>query len=490
MDPAAVAVRRGSTTMWVAPAARPASKHCMAGGMVAAGFEPTSRIALASARSASGNGSPRSIPKARLAAVAAERHAEPAVVVDHGRAQRDPGELAEARTPSRWSVRRRRSSRPRRGRTAAWVRRDPVGDQVERLVPVGGSQRAAAVARHRPDQRLQQSLRMVEQRRRVPALRAQPAAVGREVQSCGRRVAGRSASGQRDPALQGAVRAVRRGWGRRVTSLCCRESLLQPSVPRVTGGHRSLTRRRRLGEVGNGCGRSVTVRYALMTNSSPPPSAAGVNRETMRLHQSETASVMTDCSTSWEESPGARRAIMQLDLDIRDRRVVSSARTAPPAGSCAASPRAGARVTAVVSGPLPTSVLLPPGVPDRGQPAADDTPAWLRLLAPAWLVVDRRTGSERGFGGPRPGCSSCRSCAPPSPPPRSYGSRHAGRRRSRHHQTAHPGGLCGAGRGRRGLLRPAGAHRRARPARARSRADRRRQVPVPPPGSVRTESRT
>jgi hypothetical protein len=40
--------------------------------MVAAGFEPTSRITRAWATSASGNGSPRSIPKARFAAVAAD----------------------------------------------------------------------------------------------------------------------------------------------------------------------------------------------------------------------------------------------------------------------------------------------------------------------------------------------------------------------------------------------------------------------------------
>lgn len=58
--------------MWVAPAARPASKYCMAGGMVSAGLDPTSRIALASAMSESGNGSPRSTPKARFPAVAAD----------------------------------------------------------------------------------------------------------------------------------------------------------------------------------------------------------------------------------------------------------------------------------------------------------------------------------------------------------------------------------------------------------------------------------
>jgi len=40
--------------------------------MVSAGLDPTSRTAAASAMSESGNGSPRSIPKARLPAVAAE----------------------------------------------------------------------------------------------------------------------------------------------------------------------------------------------------------------------------------------------------------------------------------------------------------------------------------------------------------------------------------------------------------------------------------
>jgi hypothetical protein len=55
-----------------APAARPASKYCMAGGIASAGFAPTSSTVRASATSASGNGSPRSTPRARLAAVAAD----------------------------------------------------------------------------------------------------------------------------------------------------------------------------------------------------------------------------------------------------------------------------------------------------------------------------------------------------------------------------------------------------------------------------------
>ena len=63
--------RRGSTTICVAPFARPL-EHCIAGGMVAARLAPTSRIASAPAMSASGNGSPRSTPKARLEAAAAD----------------------------------------------------------------------------------------------------------------------------------------------------------------------------------------------------------------------------------------------------------------------------------------------------------------------------------------------------------------------------------------------------------------------------------
>jgi hypothetical protein len=44
----------------------------MSGGIVSAGFAPTSRIASARAMSATGKGSPRSIPNARVAAAAAD----------------------------------------------------------------------------------------------------------------------------------------------------------------------------------------------------------------------------------------------------------------------------------------------------------------------------------------------------------------------------------------------------------------------------------
>jgi hypothetical protein len=56
----------------VAPRLRPSSNHCIAGGMVSAGLAPISRTTSAAAMSASGNGMPRSLPNARMAAAAAE----------------------------------------------------------------------------------------------------------------------------------------------------------------------------------------------------------------------------------------------------------------------------------------------------------------------------------------------------------------------------------------------------------------------------------
>jgi hypothetical protein len=56
----------------VVPRLRPSSNHCIAGGMVSAGFAPTSRTTSAAAMSTNGNGRPRSMPNARVAAAAAE----------------------------------------------------------------------------------------------------------------------------------------------------------------------------------------------------------------------------------------------------------------------------------------------------------------------------------------------------------------------------------------------------------------------------------
>ena len=91
----AVGVRRGSITTTLPPRARSASRWRAAGGMVSARFDPTRTSTSVCSTSASGNGSPRSRPKARLPARRGRRHAPAAVVVDLAGAERDPGELAE-----------------------------------------------------------------------------------------------------------------------------------------------------------------------------------------------------------------------------------------------------------------------------------------------------------------------------------------------------------------------------------------------------------
>ena len=68
----AVGVRRGSITTTLPPRARRASRWRAAGGMVSARFEPTSTSTSVCSMSASGNGSPRSTPNARLPADAAD----------------------------------------------------------------------------------------------------------------------------------------------------------------------------------------------------------------------------------------------------------------------------------------------------------------------------------------------------------------------------------------------------------------------------------
>ena len=75
------------------------------------------------------------------------RHAEPAVVVDLRGAEHDPGELARARTPSRWSARRRRRPRTRPGRAPYACGASPSAIAVERLVPGGRLELAAGARR-------------------------------------------------------------------------------------------------------------------------------------------------------------------------------------------------------------------------------------------------------------------------------------------------------------------------------------------------------
>ncbi|GAA3030185.1 hypothetical protein GCM10017559_66000 [Streptosporangium longisporum] len=68
----AVAVTRGSMTISRPPASRIAARCRTKGGMVSATFPPASSTASARARSVIGNGRPRSMPKARPVAAAAE----------------------------------------------------------------------------------------------------------------------------------------------------------------------------------------------------------------------------------------------------------------------------------------------------------------------------------------------------------------------------------------------------------------------------------
>ena len=201
----AVARARGSTTTSPPRAARRRGAG-RSGGMVSATLLPSSRTASAP---------PRSVERERQAAVDAERpvaprprrrrHAEPAVVVDVRRAQRDPGELAQL---VRLLV----------GQPAAAEHGDRVGAVLgagcaASRRPRGRAPRPRSPARARrraADQRGGEPVGAVEQLGAGPALLAQAAAVGREVGRGGDRrprVAGSAVSVMR--ALQRAVRAVR-----------------------------------------------------------------------------------------------------------------------------------------------------------------------------------------------------------------------------------------------------------------------------------------
>jgi hypothetical protein len=133
------------------------------------------------------------------------RHAEPSIVVDRCRAQRDANELAQRvrLLVGKPSAAERADAVPAVPALAVPDRRN---DPVERLAPRRFAQGAGAVARVLADQRPEQAVRVVEQLRRGPALGAQAAAVHIEV---GRlELDRRRDRPQRDPALQRAVGAV------------------------------------------------------------------------------------------------------------------------------------------------------------------------------------------------------------------------------------------------------------------------------------------
>ena len=84
---------------------------------------------------------------------------------------------------------------------------------------------------------------------------------------------------------------------------------------------------------------------------------------------------------------------MLLDLDIRDRRVVIFGERGAAASAARRFARAGARVRLVTADQAATDESLT-GVRRLCQPDVGDTPALLRLLAPAWLVVTAGPPSE------------------------------------------------------------------------------------------------
>ena len=207
--PLAVAVRRGSTTMWVAPLARPSSKYCMAGGMVSAGFEPDQQDRLRLRDVGERERQPPVDTERPVGRGRRGRHAEPAVVVDGAGPQRHPGELAELvglLVGQAAAAEAAHTVRPVPELRLA----DGLDDAAQRFIPARRPQRRGAVTADLPDQRGQQPVRVVEQVGCGPALGAQPATVGREVLL--RLQGGRAAARDHgDTALEAAVGAVRQG---------------------------------------------------------------------------------------------------------------------------------------------------------------------------------------------------------------------------------------------------------------------------------------
>ena len=131
---------------------------------------------------------------------------------------------------------------------------------------------------------------------------------------------------------------------------------------------------------------------------------------------------------------------MLLDLDIRDRRVVIFGERGDAASAARRFARAGARVRLVAADQAATDESRT-GVHRLCQPDVGDTPALLRLLAPAWLVVTAGPPSEL-VTRVRLLCSQLKIVHTHQSPgsARTARSRRAGRRWSGHHPTAHPGG--------------------------------------------------
>ena len=161
--------------------------------------------------SSSGNGSPRSMPNASTAR-------PPPTTCRSGRCSRcwpcraPRARTCRAGTPSRSSAIRRRRQ-PRRRSVASLDVAEARRHALERRVPSRRLEPAARAA----DERRAQTVGMSERRRRRPSLDAQPALVDRKprvadhLEMCRLELMSR----QMHPALQRAVRTVRRDAGRR-----------------------------------------------------------------------------------------------------------------------------------------------------------------------------------------------------------------------------------------------------------------------------------
>jgi uroporphyrin-III C-methyltransferase len=78
---------------------------------------------------------------------------------------------------------------------------------------------------------------------------------------------------------------------------------------------------------------------------------------------------------------------MHLDLDVTRRRVVVFGSAAGTRRAIRRYQAAGAKVTAVLDGPLPPATELPDALHLRPMPTPHDQHTLLSLIAPAWLVV-------------------------------------------------------------------------------------------------------
>ena len=231
----AVCERRGSTTMRP-PAARAPARWPMNGGMVAATFEPSSRMVLRVVEVGDRERQPAVDAERAVAGRRGGRHAEPAVVVDARGAERQPGELAElvrllvgeaaaAEDADRirpvlargWRAGGRRSRSSASSQVAS--REAVVAPRMSGVVMRPGAARSSAEVQ--------------------PFLQRPPRLVGNDPPGHRRPAPGRRGRGrERHRALQGAVRAVRVGRRAAVGRLMVGAGSRRPSDRARRGGGR------------------------------------------------------------------------------------------------------------------------------------------------------------------------------------------------------------------------------------------------------------